>query len=811
MPRLSRKRLVSALAVVVVGGSMLAAVPAGADPATPGATVATTPSSTSTTSTTTAPQAAAPDAAPGTTADDRLLVTVAPGTTDGQARAIAAQAHATLQGRTGTTLILEPHADAGLRAASTSLAGTPGIVAVEPNLEITASATPNDTYWTDQYGLADSQPGGIRAQSAWNDTRGSRDVVVGVLDSGVALTHPDLTANLWTNRTGIGGCAYGTHGYDAVTSGESGHAENACVPADDDGHGTHVSGIIGATGDNNRGVTGVAQRVSIMPLRMLHHDTSIETGCPSGFSCATGGVADAVKAIDWALAAKSQGVNLRVLQASWGRSTSSVALSQAIARANSAGVLFVAAAGNGELVTDTDTVVPVDLDVPGNDEFPCEDAGSNVICVAATQQQGDLAGFSNYGGTAVDIAAPGFHILSTVPTGFFGCADPSYCEFDGTSMAAPMVSGAAVDVLAAYPALSVSALKAQLLASVDTSASLSGKVVSNGRLDVCKAIPNCDGRPATAPTAPTDVRVQVGDGSATVTWGAPDSNGNSFLVAGYDVEGPNGSTNYGFTTTSATVTGLTNNVTTTVRVRAVGTAANGPWVTVTIRPYAGGFEVDGLGALHRVSVGGKRPSAATGPSFPSDLARGVAILPSGTGGYVVDAYGGLHPFAIGAGSPTPPAATGGPYWLGWDIVRGVALSPLGGGYVLDGYGGIHTFGVGNSAPATAAKNGPYWNGFDIARGVTFAANGKGGYVADGYGGIHPFSSSGATPPAATGGPYWPGWNIVRGITLVPGSGGGWVLDGYGGPHPFATTGTKPAAPTASPYWPGQDIARGLDL
>jgi len=250
-----------------------------------------------------------------------------------------------------------------------------------------------------------------------------------------------------------------------VTSNESGHAENACVPADDDGHGTHVSGIIGATGDNNRGVTGVAQRVSIMPLRMLFHDL-----CPSGFSCATGGVADAVKAIDWALAAKSQGVNLRVLQASWGRSTSSVALSQAIARANSAGVLFVAAAGNGELVTGTDTVVPVDLDANGKDEFPCEDPGSNVICVAATTQLDDLAGFSNYGATAVDIAAPGFHILSTVPTGFFGCADPSYCEFDGTSMAAPMVSGAAVDVLAAYPALSVSALKAQLLASVDTSA-----------------------------------------------------------------------------------------------------------------------------------------------------------------------------------------------------------------------------------------------------------------------------------------------------------------------------------------------------
>jgi hypothetical protein len=480
-----------------------------------------------------------------------------------------------------------------------------------------------------------------------------------------------------------------------------------------------------------------------------------------------------------------------------------------VARADAAGVLFVAAAGNGQLVSGT--TVPIDLDAPGANEYPCEDPSPNVICVAASNQLDSLASFSNYGATAVDLAAPGFHILSTVPPGFFGCADPAYCEFDGTSMAAPMVSGAAVDIIAAEPTISVSDLRTRILQSVDTPAALSGKVASNGRLDVCKAIPNCDGRPSIPPTVPTNVRVQVGDGTATVRWAAPDSNGNSFIVSGYEISGPNGITSYPLNATSAKLTGLADNVTSTLKVRAFGTGGTGPWTSVKIRPYAGGYEVDGFGALHPIGIGGKRPSAATGPAFPADLARGVAILPTGTGGYVVDGYGGLHAFRIGTSSPLPPATTGGPYWPGWNIVRGVALSSNGGGYVLDGYGGVHTFGLGAAAPAPAPKNGPYWSGFDIARGVTFTDGGTGGYVVDGYGGIHPFASSGANPPEATKGPYWPGWNIVRGITLVPGSGGGWVLDAYGAPQPFATTGTAPAPPTSSPYWPGRDIARGVDV
>ncbi len=725
-------------------------------------------------------------------ADDRLLVTVAPGTTDAAVARIATEAGATVEAHTDTTVILDP---TGGPTTAAAVARAPDVVAVEPNGRLFGSATPDDPYFADQYGLADAQPGGIRAVSAWNGTTGSRDVVVGVLDSGVALGHPDLRANLWTNRTGIGGCPYGTHGFDAVAGD--------CTPADDDAHGTHVAGIVGATGDNGRGVTGVAQKVSLMPLRMLYHDPT-----SARFPNATGTEADAIRAIDWALNAKAHGVNLRVLQASWGTSLFSSALSRAIGRAEAAGVLFVTAAGNG---LDNDGVA-VDLGAPGNDQFPCEDPHANVVCVGATDRDDTLATFSNWGAGVVDLAAPGVAIASTVPRGRVGgCFDREYCRLDGTSMAAPFVSGAAADVLASEPGLSVDQLRARLVASVDPSPALSGRVASGGRLDLCRAIPACDGIPAVPPSRVQNLRADVGDGTVALRWTAPASNGNALGWGAIEVSAPAGTVSLPPDARSYTVHGLTDDVTTTVRVRAVGSGGPGPWASVPVRPYAGGFVVDGTGALHPVAVGGRAPSAALdGPRWSGDVARGVAILPTGTGGYVVDLYGGLHRFRIGADSPLPAATTGGPYWPGWGIVRGVALSSRGGGVVLDGFGGLHPFGIGDAPRAAGATGGPYWSGFDIARGVTFAADGTGGEVVDGYGGIHPFGRPGAVPARTTGGPYWPGWDIVRGLTLVPGTGGGWVLDGFGGVHPYAAGGPAPPGPSANPYWSGFDFARGID-
>ena len=675
--------------------------------------------------------------------------------------------------------------------ASAAIDAIPQVRAVESNGRLHGFAVPNDPLYPEQYGLLNTQPGGIRAESAWNGSPGTRDVVVGVLDSGILVSHPDLAANIWTNRTGINGCGYGTHGWDAFA--------HTCNPIDGDGHGTHVAGIVGATGNNGKGVSGFAQRASLMSLKMLN-------------STGDGSVASAIEAIDFGPAATASGVNLRVFQASWGSdavllgSYGRAALHDAIDRANTAGVLFVAASGNGDI-----SQIGLNLDQPGVDLLPCEDTNPNVVCVAATNSFGQLATFSNYGANAVDLAAPGDRILSTVPQGVCGSED--YCLFSGTSMATPMVSGAAVDVLAAEPDLSVASLRARLLGSVDTLATLNGKVATNGRLNVCKPVPNCDGLPSTAPTTPLDVRARVGSGTASLRWSAPDSNGNSFSISGYEVEGPGGVTSLPFTTTSMSFTGMANNTNAVLRVRAVGTGGAGPWASKIVRPYAGGYVVEGNGTATPIGVGGESPSPISdGPVFPADYARGIAIGPEGTGGYIVDLYGGLHSFRIGVGSPLPVRTTGGPYWLGWDIVRGVTIAPNGGGYVLDGYGALHAFGAGNGSRPSAATVSVYWPGVDIARGVVLTSSGKNGYVVDGLGGIHSFRTGSKPFPAQTsGGPYWPAWDIVRGITLVPGTGGGWILDGFGGLHPFAASGAKPLGSTSAPYWFPQERARGVGL
>ena len=168
-----------------------------------------------------------------------------------------------------------------------------------------------------------------------------------------------------------------------------------------------------------------------------------------------------------------------------------------------------------------------------------------------------------------------------------------------------------------------------------------------------------------------------------------------------------------------------------------------------------------------------------------------------SGGYTLDGFGGLHPFRVGTG-PAPPAVSGGPYWNGWDIARGTAVLPSGtGGYVLDGFGGVHPFRVGPHARAAAIHGGPYWLGWDIARGIAVLPNGTGGYVLDGYGGLHPFSiGTGALPPAVKNAPYWPGRDMAQGLALRPDGSSGYVLDRTGALHPFTIgTGTLPPTPT----------------
>jgi uncharacterized delta-60 repeat protein len=228
-----------------------------------------------------------------------------------------------------------------------------------------------------------------------------------------------------------------------------------------------------------------------------------------------------------------------------------------------------------------------------------------------------------------------------------------------------------------------------------------------------------------------------------------------------------------------------------------------------------GFIVDGYGGLHAYGMGGMAlpPVASGGPYWRGwDIVRGLAV--SGTvGGLVLDGWGVLHPIDIDG--HVSARVTGGAYWPGRDIARGVALLPSGtGGYVLDGLGGLHPFGVGNNQPPPAVTNAPYWPAWDIARGVALLPNGTGGYVLDGLGGLHPFGiGNNQPPPAVTNAPYWANWNIARGVALTADGSGGYVEDGWGELHAFSIGNHAVPSITESggASWQGWDIARGMTI
>jgi len=322
---------------------------------------------------------------------------------------------------------------------------------------------PDDPQFADQWALDNQgQENGkagadISALEAWKKTHGSEDVVVAVLDSGVDYTHLDLRSNMWLrpdnvpayfdDELGSFNDQQGYNGTDPLTD-----------PMDDNGHGTHCAGIIGAEGDNSEGIAGINWHVQIMPLKFLGR---------GGF----GTTADAIKAINYAIDRKKHGVNIRVINASWGSTANSKALEDAIRAAGDAGILFVAAAGNDGSDNDRRPHYPSNYDLP------------NVISVAALDRNDQLASFSNWGVKTVHVAAPGKDILST----WLGDA---YRDASGTSMAAPQISGVAALILAKEPNLSVEKLKERILKSVDKLDSLNGKIASGGRIDAAKAVGN---------------------------------------------------------------------------------------------------------------------------------------------------------------------------------------------------------------------------------------------------------------------------------------------------------------------------------
>ena len=280
----------------------------------------------------------------------------------------------------------------------------PDVIAASLNYRRTSDAVyPNDPLFPLLWGLNNTgQTGGaagadISAPAAWSTLTGSAGVVVADIDTGVAYDHPDLAANMWRNpgeipANGIdddlNGYIDDVYGINAIT--DSGD------PYDDNGHGTYTSGTMAAVGDNGVGITGVAWQARIMALKFL--------------SAGGGGSdADAIKCIDYVVNEKvNHGVNVVAINASWGGPGYNVLLRDAIDAAGKAGIVVCASAGNGgaDAVGDDNDVTP---------HYPASYDCANIISVAATDDNDALAGFSNYGATSVDLAAPGVGIVSTAP------------------------------------------------------------------------------------------------------------------------------------------------------------------------------------------------------------------------------------------------------------------------------------------------------------------------------------------------------------------------------------------------------------
>jgi uncharacterized protein YfaP (DUF2135 family) len=308
----------------------------------------------------------------------------------------------------------------------------------EPNFRVFKLSTPNDPLFGQMWNLKNTgQTGGtpgadIDAPAAWAlRSWGANRVRIAITDTGIDYTHPDLWANIWPGL-----------GYDFLN--------NSANPMDDEGHGTHVAGTIGAVGNNGIGVTGINWRAEIMGLRFL----GAEGGTIEG----------AIAALEFAVRNGA-----RITNASYGGYGYSQAEYDSIKAAGRHGHLFVAAAGNDGVNTDQYPAIPASYNLP------------NQITVAATDHADELADFSNYGASTVHLAAPGVDILSTMPYGF-------YDTMSGTSMAAPHVTGVAALIMAQNPHLSVEAVKNLILSSVDVLPNLQGYVLTGGRLNAASAL-----------------------------------------------------------------------------------------------------------------------------------------------------------------------------------------------------------------------------------------------------------------------------------------------------------------------------------
>ena len=394
----------------------------------------------------------------------------------GQAERLAAR-------DSGATYLVRLGAGVSVEEGIAAARANPDVEFAEPDyLYYPADTTPDDPFFNFMWDMLntgnnpvaicgtcgsqnDKAGADIGATQAWDITTGDDSIVVGITDTGIDISHPDFTfkdqtgnvvyTNIWTNP------ADGSHGFNFVDNNTQ-----VFDPTSDSFHGTHVAGTIGAVGNNNLGIAGVAWHVKLMPLKFIGPQS--------------GSTSDAIRAIQFAVDQKNKGVNVRAINASWDGPKPAQALHDAILAASDAGILFICAAGNSGLDLDDPDVVSNS----GGDIFPAAFGDiPALISVAALDRSDGLASCSNFGHSAVAVAAPGDRTYSTMPGGGYGCSS-------GTSMAAPHVTGTAVLVAAQNPSMTAVQIKQRIIATSQTVIGAASKVTSSGRINAFNALTN---------------------------------------------------------------------------------------------------------------------------------------------------------------------------------------------------------------------------------------------------------------------------------------------------------------------------------
>lgn len=383
----------------------------------------------------------------------------------------------------------------GTEKAILELMSNPNVEYAEKNYYFHAALSGTDWFslqWalyndgTNSGGTADAD---IDAPEAWNIFTGSSDVVVAVIDTGIENTHPDLQANIWTNPGEIAGNSYDDdgNGYDDDVHGWNFVSDNNITTDDSSkSHGTHIAGIIGANGNDGDGVAGVCWNVKLMPVKNI-----TSTGSST--------IAWCISAIDYAVDNGAQ-----IINASWKVPSNSTSLYQAIERAKASGVLYVAAAGNASL-EDLYEIPAVDppggggggtpgeygVNIDQSPRWPASYDLDNIITVLATNNEDKKSWYSYWGLYSVDLGAPGGTAASeTEQTGdiWSTATGSSYRYLNGTSMAAPFVSGVAALLLGQRPSLDWWQVKTIIMKSVDNRNSLVGYCRTHGRLNAYNAL-----------------------------------------------------------------------------------------------------------------------------------------------------------------------------------------------------------------------------------------------------------------------------------------------------------------------------------